>query len=189
MEGALMDLSSRHSWPLHSSRQASQGVSLSPAIMSSTRCFILHSAVVPFPASLSRASLVSEIAAYSLSILLQTRFMRSFSRSSILGHLAILSLDAGDRSLSSGVMDLLLLRLGSFNLALQPPAAAFLHRCGDLHLIVPPCGLMLLFLGGVQIEADRMRLFSASSDSSSLLAPFLGATTLLGQLVPHTLPG
>ena len=54
---------------------------------------------------------------------------------------------------------------------------------------MPPCGLMLLFLGGVQVKADRQRLFSASSDSSSLLAPFPLATGLLGQLVPHGLPG
>ena len=157
--------------------------------MSSTRCFNLHRAVVPFLASLSRASLVSQIAARSRSILLHTRFMRSFSKLSTLGHLASFSLVAVDRSRSSGVMDLLLLGLGSLNLDLHPPVAAFLHRCGDLHLIVPPWGLMLLFLGGVQVEADRKRLFSASSDSSSLLAPFLGATTLLGQLVLHSLPG
>ena len=86
----------------------------------------------------------------------------------------------------------LLLGEGSLNLDLHPPAAAFLYRMGVLHLIVPPWGLMLLFLGGVQVEADRKRLFSVSFFSSSLLAPIFGAITLLGQLsvpVSHSLPG
>ena len=81
----------------------------------------------------------------------------------------------GERPRFSGVMDL--------------PAAAFLHKWGDLHLFAPPWGLMLLFLGGFQVKADRKRLISGLSFSPSLLLPLLRAATLLGQFTLHSLPG
>ena len=105
----------------------------------------------------------------------QARLSRSFSGLSTLGHLASFSYMVGERPRFSGVMDL--------------PAAAFLHKWGDLHLIAPPWGLMVLFLGGFQVKADRKRLISGLFFSPSPLLPLLGATTLLGQLTLHSLPG
>ena len=118
---------------------------------------------------------MSDMGRCSCSIMLQARLSRSFSGLSTLGHLASFSCMVGERPRFSGVMDL--------------PAAAFLHKWGDLHLIAPPWGLMVLFLGGFQVKADRKRLISGLFFSPSPLLPLLGATTLLGQLTLHSLPG
>ena len=77
-------------------------------------------------------------------------------------------------------MDLL---LGEGSLThLHLPAAAFLHKWFDLHLIAPPWG-------GVQVEVDQKRLVFGLPFSPSPLLPLLGDTTLLGQLMLHSLPG
>ena len=112
--------------------------------------------------------------------MLQARLNRSFSRLSSWGYLASFSCMVGKGPQFSGIMDLL---LGEGSLThLHLLAAAFLHKWFDLHLIAPPWG-------GVQVEVDRKRLVSGLPFSPSPLLPLLGDTTLLGQLMLHSLPG
>ena len=95
-------------------------------MISLTLRVILHMALEPFPASMSRASLVSDMARCSRSIMLQARLNRSFSRLSTVGYLASFSCMVGERPRFSGHMDLL---LGEGSLThLHLPAAAFLHK-------------------------------------------------------------
>ena len=110
----LLATSSRLSLLRVSSLQASHILFSNPFMRHSRRCLRRQSSVVPFAASLSIPSLVSRRAVCSFSILHQTSFILSLSRSIVPVHLASLSLEAGDLPLPSGVRDLLLL-LGSTN--------------------------------------------------------------------------
>ena len=95
-------------------------------MISLTLHVILHMALEPFPVSMSRASLVSDMARCSRSIMLQARLNRSFSRLSSRGYLASFSCMVGKRPQFSGIMDLL---LGEGSLThIHLLAAAFLHK-------------------------------------------------------------